>query len=89
MARLIKSVETICDISKNFGHKNQAAQTFLKVFDVAAGESDANFVHFSSRNWGTCSIIFFFCFGDVTHFELSQKVTKKVMWIKTKIKVQG
>ena len=55
-----------------FRHGIELLQTFFKISDVAAGEGDADFVHFGTRDLGTCSIVFFFSFGDVTHFECKQ-----------------
>lgn len=43
--------------------------TLFKVLDVAAGERNADLVDFGTRHLGTCGIVFFFSFGDVTHFE--------------------
>ena len=44
-------------------------RTLIKVLDVAARKGDTDFVNLGSRDGGTCSIVFFFSFGDVTHFE--------------------
>lgn len=43
--------------------------TLLQVLDVAAGQSDSDFMDFGSRHRCTCGIVFLFSFGDVTHCE--------------------
>lgn len=48
---------------------DQVSRELLQVLDVAAGEGDPDFVDFGSWNGCTCGIVFFFSFGDVTHFE--------------------
>lgn len=69
-------LSTVDQISRDFKNMsilpvstNLCGLTLFKVLDVAAGEGDADLVDFGSRNGGTCSIVFFFSFGDVTHFE--------------------
>jgi len=48
---------------------DQVSRELLQILDVAAGESYPDFVDFGSWYRCTCSIVFFFSFGDVTHFE--------------------
>ena len=47
--------------------KHEERHTLFEVLDVAACESDANFVEFCGGQGSTGRIVFFFALSDVTH----------------------
>ena len=47
--------------------KHEERHTLFEVLDVAACESDANFVEFCGGQWSTSRVVFLFAFSDVTH----------------------
>jgi len=49
---------------------DEIGREFFQVLDVAAGEGNPDLVDFCSRYGCTCSVVFFFSFSDVTHFEV-------------------
>lgn len=69
MARLIKSLETINEVSsaRALDVKEEIGRTLLQVAHIAASERDADFVQLSGGHGGTGRIVFFFTLSDVTH----------------------
>ena len=47
-------------------------RTLLQVLDVAARQSDTDFVDFGTGDGSTRGVVFFLSFGDVTHFGICE-----------------
>jgi hypothetical protein len=67
-ARLIKSAETVEFMSVVKYCDYVYVRTLFKVLDVAAGQSDANFVNFCSDGCTSCIVILFSLSDVATHF---------------------
>ena len=85
LARLIKSCETNNELSLDSKeYTSKVVLTLLQVPDVAARQSDTNFVDFGGGDGGTRSIVILFStFSDVTHLVLKNIVSGD--WIKAKL----